>query len=298
MGLVANSRDLALHDLLQVKEMSRATCRVLVNGSGADGVLYVQAGEVVYAAYGELRGEEAAHAILEQSHVEYRVTSDALPPGTNMRARPAGLVMEAMRRLDEARRTAASEPATRSGVVRLGRKAPPAAAAQEARVPEGAGDASRSRPLRRSAISSAALAMLAGAVAVGGVLLARRAPPRPAEVAPETARPTQALQRASEEGAAVEASTLRPPADAPPVLLSGAPPRSPDASLALKPSIVCRLLVDRGGGVARATIYQQRPDLAAFEAAALDSVKQYRFEPARQSGQAVPVFINWPVHFE
>jgi protein TonB len=65
----------------------------------------------------------------------------------------------------------------------------------------------------------------------------------------------------------------------------------------LKPTIVCRLLIAADGRVADAKIYRSRLDLAAFEDAALDAVRQYRFTPGRLSGAPVPVWINWPVTF-
>jgi TonB family protein len=95
----------------------------------------------------------------------------------------------------------------------------------------------------------------------------------------------------------LEASALADAGGSLPVLVAGAPPQSPDPGMALKPTVVCRLLVDRQGGVAHAKVFQHRPDFARFEDVALSAVKQYRFQPARRSGQAVPVWINWSVDF-
>jgi len=96
---------------------------------------------------------------------------------------------------------------------------------------------------------------------------------------------------------AIEATQLTGPRDAPPTLVSGPPPVAPDPNAALKPTIVCRLLIGAEGSVADAKIYRSRLDLAAFEDAALDAVRKYRFTPGRLAGAPIPVWINWPVTF-
>ncbi|HEY6320217.1 MAG TPA: energy transducer TonB, partial [Thermoanaerobaculia bacterium] len=96
---------------------------------------------------------------------------------------------------------------------------------------------------------------------------------------------------------AIEATLLTGPADAIPSLITGAPPASPDPAATLKPTIVCRLLVAADGRVADAKIYRSRLDLATFEDAALDAVRQYHFARGRRAGRPVPVWINWPVTF-
>jgi TonB family protein len=95
----------------------------------------------------------------------------------------------------------------------------------------------------------------------------------------------------------VEASELRTPRDELPVLLSGEPPRSPEPELALRPTIVLRLLVEANGGVARAEVYRPRPELARFEDAALEAARRFAFRPARRDGAPVGVWINWPIDF-
>jgi TonB family protein len=97
--------------------------------------------------------------------------------------------------------------------------------------------------------------------------------------------------------APVEATRLTGPQDALPTLTAGQPPAAPDAASTLKPTVVCRLLLDADGRVVDAKIYRSRLDLAAFEDAALDAVRRYQFTPGRLAGKAVPVWINWPVAF-
>ncbi len=49
--------------------------------------------------------------------------------------------------------------------------------------------------------------------------------------------------------------------------------------------------------MADAKIYRSRLDLGAFEDAALDAVRRYRFSPGRLAGEPVAVWISWPVSF-
>jgi protein TonB len=95
----------------------------------------------------------------------------------------------------------------------------------------------------------------------------------------------------------VEAIALTGPRDELPVLVAGDPPRTPDPALPLRPTVVIRVLVDEGGTVARAEVYEPRPGLDAFEEAALAAARKFRFHPARRAGAPVPAWINWPVDF-
>jgi phosphate binding protein len=101
------------------------------------------------------------------------------------------------------------------------------------------------------------------------------------------------------EARAVEASELVGPTDERPGLLEGVPPVRPEGAeaMGLNPTVVTRLLLDERGRVVESRIYRSRPELAAFEEAALGAVSDYRFTPARRDGAAVPVWVNWPVRF-
>ena len=96
---------------------------------------------------------------------------------------------------------------------------------------------------------------------------------------------------------AVDGATLAGADDRGPELTSGTPPESPDPTLGLRPTVVCRLLVDVNGAVRNPSVYRPRAELAAFEAVALDAVRNYRFRPAQQGGRPVAAWVNWPVSF-
>jgi hypothetical protein len=101
MALVAHSSDLSLFDLIQVKGIARATCHIAVSGRGVQGVLVMRDGMLTFAACGDLRGEEAAYAILQQPEVSYRLTSEVLSLTSNMQVDHQVLLLEAVRRIDE-----------------------------------------------------------------------------------------------------------------------------------------------------------------------------------------------------
>ncbi|HYN41554.1 MAG TPA: energy transducer TonB, partial [Thermoanaerobaculia bacterium] len=109
---------------------------------------------------------------------------------------------------------------------------------------------------------------------------------------------TPAASSETSPSAPVEASELKGTGDALPTLLSGVAPRSPNPESALVPTIVCRLLIAEDGSVKEASIFRSRLDQASFEDVALATVKSYRFNPGRQGGKPVAVWINWPVSFQ
>jgi TonB family protein len=294
MGLVASSSELSLFDLLQLKGLTRARCRISVSGREHEGTLYLEDGYVVHAAHGELCGEAAAHAILAEPTVEYRATSKVVVvPPPNMRATPVALALEGARRADEAGRQVvpiSAARAARPAPTRSFRSAPPEAAPAAP---------ARQRPVALAAVVAAAVVAAGGA----GVLVASyRGRPVRSTAAGAAGRASGSAPEVppaawSAPLDAIEASALHPPSDSLPVLVQGSPPSAPDPAAALMPSVICRLLVGADGAVIKAELYQRRPDFAPFEAAALQAVRGYRFEPARRSGAATAVWINWPVEF-
>jgi protein TonB len=273
MGLIGNSRELTLVDLVQMKAHGRGTCRIQVQGPRGPGILFLAGAEIVHAEYAGAVGLPAAAALLAEERVEYWATSDvALPPPT-MRADAKALVFQAAVQLDELRRGRA--PALR-----------PAPAAAD--VP----------PRRRR---GGALRAVAGAIAVAavvGVVALARIQVGPSQAAATSAAPAPPSPApAPRRPDPVEATALAGPQDALPVLVAGEPPRTPVPGLALRPTVIVRILVDEGGAVARAEVYQPRAGLEEFERAALAAARNLRFRPALRGGAPVPAWLNWPVDF-
>ena len=60
---------------------------------------------------------------------------------------------------------------------------------------------------------------------------------------------------------------------------------SPAANSTLAPTVIVRLLVDSAGRVVESRAFQPRADLAAFEHAATQAVREFRFSPAMRHGE-------------
>ena len=277
MSLVGDSSELSLVDLIQVKGHSPVTCRILVQGRRGPGTIFLDRGSVVFAEYDGMLGEPAAHALLLEREVVFRATSDVPLPAPNMAIEHRALLLQAAVADDEQRRTPPPLPSVERAVASPRVDAAP-------RPPS----ASASRPRRAALVRVLLVALAAGiiGVAVFGRISVRRSE-AVASVAPSPLPPPTP----------VEASALRTPQDELPVLLSGEPPRSPEPELALRPTVVVRLLVDPSGVVSRAEVYRPRPELARFEEAAVETARGFTFRPARRAGAPVGVWINWPIDF-
>lgn len=281
MALSGHSRELALPDLVQANALGRNTCRILVATSEGKGVIYLKDGAVVHASFGSLSGRDAFFALMAAENAFFQAESGILTVFQTVEGDWQGLMLEAMRLRDEGRlprpRFTANAPGPAGPDGNIHPFPAPVAAVESARVKV---------PVRvRPRWPIAAAILLLAAVAVGGVLLWPASGDNRSTVAPLPA-------------AALEATALTGPGDAQPRLVEGVGPRSPQPDLAVSPTIVCRLLVDERGAVTEAAIYRSRLDLAAFEEAALDAARRFRFEPAHKAGQPVAVWINWPVTFQ
>ncbi len=322
VGHIEDSEEPSLAAFIRMKGRARATCRILVSGQRV-GVLFLDAGQVTHATYAGIGGEEAAYAILGEAALDYRITSHVAPPVPNMRLACESFSLEGMRRLDERNRrplptpprvpvpSPAPPPRTRTlqdpATAATGRALRPPPPPVPSPVPSHA-PPPLAQPLQGPATAATGRALpfsprviMAGGMVIllgVGLLAFTRDVRVTVQSGPAEAVAVEPLARERDPADdAVEASALADTGGSLPVLVAGAPPQSPDPGMALKPTVVCRLLVDRQGGVARAKVFQHRPDFARFEDVALSAVKQYRFQPARRSGQAVSVWINWSVDF-
>jgi TonB family protein len=280
VSLVGNSSELSLVDLIQVKGHSPTTCRLLVQGRRGSGEIFLDRGVVIFAGYDGMQGESAAHALLSEHDVVYRATSDVPPPVPNMAVEHRALLLQAAVANDESRRTPPElrAPVRTSTGARRGALAAPA---------EGPG-VPRRGPIGLVRWAAVALALGAVGAAVFGQISVRRSEAAASAIPAPPPAPAPAP---------VEASQLRTPRDELPVLIAGEPPASPEPGLALRPTIVLRLLVDANGNVAQAEVYRSRPELARFEEAAVGAARRFAFRPGRREGVPLGVWINWPVDF-
>ena len=292
MALSGNTREFSLADLIVVKAQDPRNHRLTLSGPAGDGLLLIESGRIVHAAYGELPPLDAAHVLVTEQNVDFEVEADAEIPGHTLDLGAQELLIEAMRRLDEGilrRPRQASIELAASGARRKpprprsheAKKSPEAEALRRAtgRIlfadPEAAETQEGSKALK-------ALAVILGiALLVAGTIFGWRS----------------GWFAGQEHRDSVEVTDLAGPRDVIPTLLSGAPATAPENDAAFLLTVLCRVLVDTRGLVREALVYQHRSGLDAFEEVALETARNYRFTPGRREGVLVPVWVVWPVDF-
>ena len=317
MGISGHSGEIPFINLLQVKAVAGTTCRFRLEGPQGEGVLFIEAGQFVHAAYGSLRGKEAVMTVLEEEHLYYLVKADVPIPERTMAVPVNALLLEAadaMAASSDAATTSASPRAATGGV--LAGVAQPVATpgAEPAPAPDAPApdDAAAASPGESAVFAPATQSPRAFVVAAGALALAaigfvvwigmsRAAGPAEGSPISEAGAEHQPLpSRAQHEAArsqAIEVTRLAEPQDRLPRLVAGHPPTVPVADAPYIPTVTCRLLLTARGAVAEASIYQPREGIEAFEEAALEAVKSFRFQPALRRGEPVAVWVNWPVDF-
>lgn len=104
-----------LPDLIQVLALSRASVSVLVRGSGVpeaedEGRIWFLEGEVVHAVHGTRVGPDAFYSLLALEGGQFTSEPCLSPPARTIEARWEELLMEGLRRVDEAFGTRGAEP--------------------------------------------------------------------------------------------------------------------------------------------------------------------------------------------
>ena len=292
VALAGNTRELSLADLIFVKAQDPRNYRLTLSGPAGDGLLLIEGGRIVHAAYGELPPLDAAHVLVTEQNVDFEVEVDAEISGHTLDLGAQELLMEAMRRLDEGqlrRPRRVSIDVVASG----GLREPPRPRSHEARRSPEAEALRRATGRVLFAGSDVGAReetggwtkLIASVVGVGLLLAFMVAAFRAGWLTGKEHRDP------------VEMSDLRAPGDSLPMLLAGAPPAAPDPDARSLPTVLCRILVDTDGRVYEARVFQPRAGLGSFEQAAVAAVRDYRFAPARREGVPVPAWIVWPVDF-
>ena len=294
MSLSGNTRELALADLILVKAHDPGNYRLRLSGPAGDGLLFIHGGRVVHAAYGELPAADAAYLLVTEEGLDFEVETAAEVPADTVNFSAQELLMEAMRRFDEGILKRPKPIAVTLGRGGSTRRLPPRPRSHEARKSPEAEALRRAMghflfaepetpisTMRRHSMLLWTLP-IGVAVVVGLVFAGFRTGTFSSTSHRESVRP----------------SDLGGPRDAFPVLLSGGPAFAPkDADTTLHPTVLYRIRVDREGNVYPQRPHETREGLAAFEAAAAEALKAYRFAPALREGVPVPIEINWPVDF-
>ncbi len=95
-------------DLLQSLEMGQKSCRLVVQKNGETGELYFAGGQCRDARIGKIVGDDAVYKVLLWTEGEFEIDFNAANASTNTTTTRSttGLLMEAMRLMDEANRDA------------------------------------------------------------------------------------------------------------------------------------------------------------------------------------------------
>lgn len=100
-GVRGHIQNMSTPSLLQIISMDRKTCTLLMSTRDASGHLFIQKGEMVDARMGDLRGEEAALAILSWPFPMVTIDSRCKFTERTIHKPLTYIIMEAMRLADE-----------------------------------------------------------------------------------------------------------------------------------------------------------------------------------------------------
>jgi twitching motility two-component system response regulator PilG len=86
---------------VQVLELEKKTCTLMVSSDGTNGCLYLDKGVVLNAETGKLSGEEAAVLILGWENAQIKMIDDCAKKKKDIRSSLTRLILDAFRRKDE-----------------------------------------------------------------------------------------------------------------------------------------------------------------------------------------------------
>jgi CheY-like chemotaxis protein len=100
--------EMSMIDLMQSLEMGQKSCRLIVRQGGAQGELYFASGQCRDAKIGKMEGDNAVYKVVLWTEGEFEIDFNAANASTRTTTtrNTTGLLMEAMRLMDEANRDA------------------------------------------------------------------------------------------------------------------------------------------------------------------------------------------------
>ncbi|MCX7838776.1 MAG: DUF4388 domain-containing protein [Anaerolineae bacterium] len=103
MPLTGTLRDLSLPNLVQVQCSEQNQSRVVITRGKRQGTLIFANGELIYATVGDLTGENAVYELLTWEEGDFRVDDQVPSLERNVTTPWSALLIEGLRRADEAR---------------------------------------------------------------------------------------------------------------------------------------------------------------------------------------------------
>lgn len=101
-GFVGQVADFQLVDIIQMACLGRFTMSLTISQGDEGGVLYFKDGEIAHAEVGDLEGKEALYTMLEWNEGQFNSQMGVNPPTESITDRWEHLLLEGMKRLDEA----------------------------------------------------------------------------------------------------------------------------------------------------------------------------------------------------
>jgi hypothetical protein len=100
--------EMSMTDLLQSLEMGQKSCRLVVRKGSEHGELYFTSGQCRDAKIGKIEGDDAVYKVILWSEGEFEIDFNAANESTRTTTtkNTTGLLMEAMRLMDESSRDA------------------------------------------------------------------------------------------------------------------------------------------------------------------------------------------------
>jgi serine/threonine protein kinase len=110
-GVMGTLKQMGVVDICHMLEMGRKDAVIELNADGGfTGELCFRDGQVVFCTWGNLEGEEAFYDICRRKEGFFRIHYGRRSDKTNIHGNNQGLMLEAMRRLDESSRAMPSAP--------------------------------------------------------------------------------------------------------------------------------------------------------------------------------------------
>jgi response regulator RpfG family c-di-GMP phosphodiesterase len=103
-GVQGALSDMSLPDLVQILAQGRKTGKLTIRGDGRSGEIHFLDGRVANAVHGNLKGEEAFYAMLSITQGEFALDPEFKPAAVAIQNSAEALLLEGMRRIDEAGR--------------------------------------------------------------------------------------------------------------------------------------------------------------------------------------------------
>ena len=101
-GVTGSLTEMSLPDMIQILWHGRKTCALRITAGPSSGEIDFAEGQVVDARWDALRGEEAFYKMITLREGDFRLDPTFKPTTRSIQASPEALLLEGMRRLDEA----------------------------------------------------------------------------------------------------------------------------------------------------------------------------------------------------